>query len=286
MTHPTPTHPPHPRSVPPPLLKSPPPLLVHVDGSCILTHYGPSCGYSAHIAQHPTYITLAEPLPGSQQTANTAEVHALLAALELVSALRPVRAAVLTDSEYVAKSYNAWMDNWHSWGWRKSGGGDVPNVDAWKKVFYLRPRLVERGVVLYVRWVPRNSTPGMEVADHEARQAAKRNVWCKGCGMYVGRAMELHRCLGPLMRCRKEGCGFRGAQAEVGIHERVFHGGLLVKCEFCEGWFEGQIELKRHMKECWRAPFCKECEIWFASVGKREQHYSAVHGYGYEPGGR
>lgn len=202
-------------------------------------------------------------------------------------AVRPTRADVLTDSEYVAKSYNTWMDNWHSWEWRKSDGSDIPSVEAWKEMFDLRPRLAERGVVVHVRWVPRNSTPGMEVADREAKQAAKRNVWCKGCAMYVGRAVELHRCLGPVVRCRKEGCGFQGAQAEVSIHEQVFHRGLLMKCKFCEGWFEGEVEVIRHMKEeCWRAPFCRQCEVWFASVNKREQHYSAVHGYGYEPGAR
>lgn len=124
----------------------------------------------------------------------------------------------------------------------------------------------------------------MKVADREARRATARNVWCKGCEMYVGRAAELHRCLGPMTHCRREGCEFQGAQADVDVHERVLHGGLLVKCKFCEGWFEDENMAKRHMKkECGRSPYCRECEIWFASVGRREQHFSAVHGYGYEP---
>lgn len=94
--------------------------------------------------------TLAHEEP---HTSNRAELHAAIAALEVVERKRDggelelVREVILmTDSEYVARSMDSWVWNWERNGWRKKKGGAVENQDLLGALHGMMERLEMSGM--------------------------------------------------------------------------------------------------------------------------------------------
>ena len=57
----------------------------------------------------------------------------LMAAIEGLSALkRPCEVILYTDSTYVLKGINDWIDSWKSRGWKTSAKKPVKNEDLWR----------------------------------------------------------------------------------------------------------------------------------------------------------
>ena len=69
-------------------------------------------------------------------TNNRMELSAVISAL---SALKePCEVTLTTDSQYVVNAIEkGWLDNWQRNGWKKSGRGEVLNVDLWAKLVEL-----------------------------------------------------------------------------------------------------------------------------------------------------
>jgi ribonuclease HI len=66
----------------------------------------------------------------SETTNNRME---LMAAIEGLSALkRPCEVILYTDSTYVLKGINDWIDSWKSRGWKTSAKKPVKNEDLWR----------------------------------------------------------------------------------------------------------------------------------------------------------
>ena len=61
---------------------------------------------------------------------------------------------VISDSKYVINNYNDYIPEWESNGWKKSGGGNVLNVDLWKEIRSLSPEFKS----FQFKWVKGHST--------------------------------------------------------------------------------------------------------------------------------
>lgn len=99
-----------------------------------------------------------------ETTNNRMELMAVIQALE--SLKRDCKVKVTSDSQYVLKGINEWMENWKKRGWKTSAKKPVKNVDLWQRLDKAR----ECHIVEWV-WVKGHSGHiENEVADELANQ--------------------------------------------------------------------------------------------------------------------
>ncbi|MCP3869343.1 MAG: ribonuclease HI [Gammaproteobacteria bacterium] len=65
-------------------------------------------------------------------TNNRMELLAVIRALEALTRRVPVQ--VTTDSQYVKKGINEWINNWKRNGWKTSARKPVKNTDLWQRL--------------------------------------------------------------------------------------------------------------------------------------------------------
>lgn len=71
----------------------------------------------------------------SQTTNNEMELQAVVEAISLLK--EPCSVKVTSDSNYVVKGANEWMEGWSIKGW-KSTTGLVKNLELWKRLYDLK----------------------------------------------------------------------------------------------------------------------------------------------------
>jgi ribonuclease HI len=110
-----------------------------------------------------------------ERTGTGAEAHTTNNRMELSAAIhglealtKPCRVHIVGDSQYVLKGIDSWISGWKRKGWKKADGGEVINVDLWKRLDELiRIHSVE------TTWVRgHNGHPENEQVDSLAREAA------------------------------------------------------------------------------------------------------------------
>ena len=69
-------------------------------------------------------------------TNNRMELMAVIKALESLKKACDVK--ITSDSQYVLKGINEWMDNWKKRGWKTAAKKPVKNVDLWQQLDQLR----------------------------------------------------------------------------------------------------------------------------------------------------
>lgn len=146
---------------------------IHTDGSCT-NNGGPfaQAGWGA-ILRNPEGVirTLAGPVPRDQQQTNSrAELMAIVEAVQLLA--NPSIVELFTDSNYIAQSYNQYLDGWIAKRWKTSSGKPVAHSDLWEEIDRLR-KLHQ----INVRWVKAHAGHlGNETADRlaNAGRAGKR----------------------------------------------------------------------------------------------------------------
>ncbi len=101
---------------------------IYTDGSCS-GNPGPG-GWAALLraGNHERELTGAEP----DTTNNRMELTAALRALEALK--RPCRVVLHTDSKYLQKGMNGWLDKWKRNGWKTSNRKPVRNEDLWREL--------------------------------------------------------------------------------------------------------------------------------------------------------
>lgn len=114
-------------------------------------------------------------------TNNIAELTAMVKALTYIDSLRGSieRCVVFTDSEYVKKGLNEWVDGWVSRGWVKQDGTEVANRDTWLELLAVKEKLLKPdtdGNVLdfEIKWVRGHSG---DVGNVRADLMATRGVY-------------------------------------------------------------------------------------------------------------
>ena len=98
-------------------------------------------------------------------TNNRMELTAAIAALKVLN--RPAQIKFFTDSEYLRRGINEWIENWAQKGWRTEGGSAVANADLWRELW---PLTHEHEIEWH--WVRGHSgNPLNERVDRLAREA-------------------------------------------------------------------------------------------------------------------
>jgi ribonuclease HI len=87
-------------------------------------------------------------------TNNVGELVAVTRTMELALSFKTANLHVLTDSEYVRKGAQGWVDRWVSTGWKKPDGGEIQNVAEWKKFLNVRQQLSAAGTKFTIDRVP------------------------------------------------------------------------------------------------------------------------------------
>lgn len=72
----------------------------------------------------------------AETTNNRMELMAVIKALESLNKQSKVK--VTSDSQYVLKGINEWMENWKKRGWKTAAKKPVKNVDLWQRLDKLR----------------------------------------------------------------------------------------------------------------------------------------------------
>ena len=101
---------------------------MYTDGACRGNPGPGGWGVVLRYNNHEKTIYGAEPLT----TNNRMELMAAIMGLE--SLKRPCRIQLTTDSQYVQKGIQEWLDNWKQRGWKTAAKKPVKNVDLWQRL--------------------------------------------------------------------------------------------------------------------------------------------------------
>ena len=116
---------------------------------------------------------VSEPLEGSPQTNQRAELTAVLRALEIVSQTDHMR--IITDSNYSINCSTIWYKAWQKNGWTNSKHEQVMNQDLIKSIRALIDKRNEKKAQTAFEWIKGHSNdPSNEAADRLAVAGARR----------------------------------------------------------------------------------------------------------------
>lgn len=158
-------------------------LRIYTDGSSLKNGRAlASAGVGVYFGPGDNSRNVSEPLKGSRQTNQRAELTAILRALDIAPRHRDV--TIFTDSQYAIKCVTVWYVKWQRNKWLTSDNKPVENKDL---VESIRVKIEERDelkVKTLFEWVKgHNSDPGNEAADRLAVNGAQRGVSEKAAAM-------------------------------------------------------------------------------------------------------
>ncbi len=111
-----------------------PEVLLFTDGAC---SGNPGPGGWAFILRHPASGSEREGWGGEANTTNNR--MELCAVIEGLTAVRkPSRVEVHSDSQYVLKGLDEWLDQWKGRDWKTAAKKAVKNEDLWRRLDELR----------------------------------------------------------------------------------------------------------------------------------------------------
>ena len=152
----------------PPTISPRPKVELFCDGAC-LGNPGPGgWAYLLRITS-PTGPKEKEAAGSDPETTNNRmELSAALKGLEALT--KPCQVRLVSDSQYVLKGLDSWMDGWKRKGWRKADGQPVLNVELWQALDQQR-----RIHHIETEWVRGHAGhPENERVDQLAREAAEQ----------------------------------------------------------------------------------------------------------------
>ncbi|MDX2130966.1 MAG: ribonuclease HI [Planctomycetota bacterium] len=107
---------------------------LYTDGAC---SGNPGPGGWAFILRHPSSGAEIERSGGEAGTTNNRmELRAVIEGLRALT--RPSRVDLYSDSQYVLKGLDEWMDAWKRRGWKTADKKPVKNQDLWEELDGLR----------------------------------------------------------------------------------------------------------------------------------------------------
>jgi ribonuclease HI len=106
------------------------PVQVYTDGGCHHNLHG--AGGWGYVVKHPDG-TRTEDRGGEMHTTNNR--MELMAAVQALETIPPgIRIVLTTDSVYLQRGINLWIDNWMKTNWRTYDGDPVKNKDLWLRL--------------------------------------------------------------------------------------------------------------------------------------------------------
>lgn len=138
-------------------------VIVYTDGSCI-NNGKPNAQAGIGVYWGKDHKdNLSEPLPGTLQTNQRAELMGCIRALEVYlkkpASQKPLE--IRTDSQYTIKCATEWIKNWKCNGWKSSNGNSVMNKDLIQTL----DGLAQQTKVKWVHVRGHKGEPGNEAAD-------------------------------------------------------------------------------------------------------------------------
>jgi ribonuclease HI len=125
---------------------------IFIKGSCNLhLPNGPRAGYGIHGPCETWRLRVCRRLLG-RQTANRAELVALLTVLRSALSKEMDYVRIVTNSSYVEEGYNDLMQTWADNGWYRTHGGRVKNVRQWRHIKALKEKLENSDLQVRVEW--------------------------------------------------------------------------------------------------------------------------------------
>ncbi|KKK12449.1 RNase H domain protein [Aspergillus ochraceoroseus] len=156
--------------------KAPPGMLrIYTDGSSLKNGKAhASAGVGVYFGPGDSR-NVSEPLKGSRQTNQRAELTAILRALDIAPRHRDV--TIFTDSQYAINCVTVWFVKWRRNSWMTADNKPVENKDLVESILSKIEERNELQVKTLFEWVKGHSSdPGNEAADRLAVNGAQRGV--------------------------------------------------------------------------------------------------------------
>ena len=129
---------------------------------------------------------VSEPLKGSRQTNQRAELTAILRAIDVAPRHRDV--TIFTDSRYAIDCVTVWFVNWRRNNWMTKDNKPVENRDLIESILVKIEERNELKVKTLFQWIKgHNRDPGNEAADRLAVNGAHEGVRQKAEALEVSR---------------------------------------------------------------------------------------------------
>ncbi|KAJ5405594.1 hypothetical protein N7465_006878 [Penicillium sp. CMV-2018d] len=154
-------------------------LRIYTDGSS-LRNGTPlaSAGVGVYFGPGDSSRNVSEPLKGSRQTNQRAELTAILRAIDIAPRHRDV--TIVTDSRYSIDCVTVWFVNWRRNNWMTRDKKPVENKDLVESILIKIEERNDLKVKTLFEWVKgHNKDPGNEEADKLAVNGAQRGVSAK-----------------------------------------------------------------------------------------------------------
>ncbi|KAI9924551.1 hypothetical protein MW887_006824 [Aspergillus wentii] len=150
-------------------------LRIYTDGSSLKNGRElASAGVGVYFGPEDTR-NVSEPLKGSRQTNQRAELTAILRALDIAPRHRDV--TVFTDSQYAIKCVTVWFTKWRRNEWMTAGNKPVENKDLVESILVKIEERNELKVKTLFEWIKgHNRDPGNEAADQLAVNGARKGA--------------------------------------------------------------------------------------------------------------
>lgn len=133
-----------------------------------------------------TSRNVSEPLKGSRQTNQRAELTAILRAIDIAPRHRDV--TIYTDSRYAIDCVTVWFVNWRRNNWMTKDNKPVENRDLVEAILVKIEERNELKVKTLFQWIKgHNRDPGNEAADQLAVNGAHEGVRQKAEALEVSR---------------------------------------------------------------------------------------------------
>lgn len=122
-----------------------------------------------------TSRNVSEPLKGSRQTNQRAELTAILRALDIAPRHRDV--TIFTDSRYAIDCVTSWFIKWRQNNWMTASNKPVENKDLIESILVKIGERDELRMETLFEWLKgHNQDPGNEAADRLAVDGARKGV--------------------------------------------------------------------------------------------------------------
>ena len=122
-----------------------------------------------------SYRNLSEPLQGTRQTNQRAELTAIKRALQIVPRNKNVN--IITDSKYAIDCVTTWYQNWRENNWKTAAGKPVENKDLIEHILSMIEERRGLNVQTGFEWIKGHANnPGNEAADRLAVDGARKAV--------------------------------------------------------------------------------------------------------------
>lgn len=150
-------------------------MLFYTDGAC---KTNPGAGGYACIV-HDMNLGMYVGYYGmeSNTTNNRMELMGMLTAFEYISKHfnKMSDIIVFSDSQYVVKGVNEWMNGWHKNGWKNAAKEPVKNPDLWQKLYKIyhgiKMQLEEsNGSKIIIKWIKAHTVSKIPMVNAEIEQ--------------------------------------------------------------------------------------------------------------------